>query len=122
MGKSTTIRPSKSWSGNPANKIKSRLCPSQSHSFLKAGRQNEDILFVIGNENPISLFENERVHVPPMFLRTFSNVNSGLVRIKKLMRYLAIQRSALAKYGEFVAGLTSADDKVKRDVETTYKA
>ena len=32
---------------------------------------------------------------------------------------IAAQRSALAKYGEFVAGLTSADDKLKRDVETT---
>jgi len=32
------------------------------------------------------------------------------------------QRSALAKFGEFVAGLTSADDKMKRDVEATGAA
>ncbi len=34
---------------------------------------------------------------------------------------IAAQRSALAKYGEFIACLTSADDKLKRDVETTGK-
>ncbi len=32
---------------------------------------------------------------------------------------IAVQRSALAKCGEFFAGLTSADDKLKRNVETT---
>ena len=35
---------------------------------------------------------------------------------------IAVQRSALAKYGKFVAGLTSADDKWKTDVETTSEA
>ena len=29
------------------------------------------------------------------------------------------QRSALAKYGEFIARLPGVDDKLKRDVETT---
>ena len=31
---------------------------------------------------------------------------------------IAVQRSALAKYGEFIARLTSADDEYKRNVET----
>ena len=35
---------------------------------------------------------------------------------------IAVQRSALAKYGEFIACLTSADDELKRDVETTSEA
>ncbi len=35
---------------------------------------------------------------------------------------IAAQRSALAKCGEFVAGLISADDKWKRNAETTTKA
>ena len=35
---------------------------------------------------------------------------------------IAAQRSALAKYGEFIACLTGADDKLKRDVETTSEA
>ena len=32
---------------------------------------------------------------------------------------IAGQRSALAKYGEIVAGLTGADDELKREFETT---
>ena len=35
---------------------------------------------------------------------------------------IAVQRFALAKYGKFIAGLTSADEKLKRDVETTEEA
>ena len=113
MGKSTTIRQSKILVREPANKIKSRLCPSQSHSFLKVGRQNEDIWFEIGNVNPISLFENEKLTSHQCFWETFSNVNRRLVRIKQLPRYLAIQRSALAKCGEFIAGPPGVDDKIK---------
>ena len=41
------------------------------------------------------------------------------MQIEKPNFRAGIQRSALAKCGEFVAGLTGDDDKLKRKVETT---